>query len=189
MTDIIWWRRPAKTDGKVEKRGRPKKEKSDEEAGSGEDEEEKDEEEEANGEEEKEKEDGEENWRRSTNSNFSTWSSSRDLHTGQNFYLVFFVWCSIDPFCNNDFSFCCHSLNSICYNNWINIQPQPWLHRINVFWLQHWQVIPRYFLLYPSGALATSFSRFGAMLSLFYFDSVFILQNRIVNWWINRDKH
>ena len=92
MTDIIWWRRPAKTDGKVEKRGRPKKEKSDEEAGSGEEEEEKEEEdeEEANGEEEKEKEDGEENWRRSTNSNFSTWSSSRDLHTGQNFYLVFF---------------------------------------------------------------------------------------------------
>ena len=91
-------------------------------------------------------------------------SSSRDLHTGQNFYLVFFVWCSIDPFCNNDFSFCCHSLNSICYNNWINIQPQPWLHRINVFWLQHWQVIPRPFLLYPSGALATPFSRCGAML-------------------------
>ena len=105
------------------------------------------------------------------------------------FIWSFFVWCSIDPFCNNDFSFCCHSLNSICYNNWINIQPQPWLHRINVFWLQHWQVIPRSFLLYPSGALATPFSRFGAMLSLFHFDSVFILQNRIVNWRINRDKH
>lgn len=50
--------RPPKGEGKVEKRGRPKKEKAEEEEGSGEeDEKEEEEEEKANGTEEKEEED------------------------------------------------------------------------------------------------------------------------------------
>merc|ERR1712181_96606 len=54
--------RPPKGEGKVEKRGRPKKEKAEEEEGSGEEEEEKEEEEEeaANGTEEKEEDDAKE---------------------------------------------------------------------------------------------------------------------------------